>query len=377
MKRVVITGARGLIGWHAHVHLHAQNCAAEFSGAELPFDIVPLGREEFSDDNAIEIALKGADAILHFAGVNRAPDEEVESANPAIASRLVSMCRSIGVSPHIVYANSIQSAVSTPYGRSKSKAGKIFESFSHQYTDLVLPHIFGECAKPFYNNVTATLVQQLIGGEEPTINPDGKVSLMHAGTAAELAINSITQGNFGEIIPDSFEISVRDLYNKLHKMHSLYKANIFPEVLSNFDRDLFNAYRNATFPAAWPRQLEIHEDSRGKLFEAVKGGSGGQTFLSTTAPGVTRGDHFHLRKIERFLVVKGEAVIRVRKALQGEVHEFRVTGDNPTPVDMPTLHTHSIENIGDSDLLTLFWAHELFDNKNPDTFADKVIVREA
>ena len=103
----------------------------------------------------------------------------------------------------------------------------------------------------------------------------------------------------------------------------------------------------------------------------------GKHFSLQQRRGVTRGDHFHLRKIERFLVVKGEAVIRVRKALQGEVHEFRVTGDNPTPVDMPTLYTHSIENIGDSDLLTLFWAHELFDNKNPDTFADKVIVREA
>ena len=375
--RIVVTGADGLLGWHSRVHLHAKNCAAKFRSEPIPYDIVAIGNKSFNNSNELEAALNGADAVLHFAGVNRAPDLEIEQANPDIALRLTSACNKLGSSPHIVYANSTHAETDTPYGRSKSKAGKIFESFSHQYTDLVLPHIFGECAKPFYNNVTATLVQQLIGGEEPTINPDGKVSLMHAGTAAELAIDSVTQGDFGEIRPDSFEISVQDLYDKLHKMHSLYNTNMFPEVSNNFDRDLFNAYRNATFPAAWPRQLEIHEDSRGKLFEAVKGGSGGQTFLSTTAPGVTRGDHFHLRKMERFLVVKGEAVIRVRKALQGEVHEFRVTGDNPTPVDMPTLHTHSIENIGDSDLLTLFWAHELFDNKNPDTFADKVIVREA
>ena len=90
-------------------------------------------------------------------------------------------------------------------------------------------------------------------------------------------------------------------------------------------------------------------------------------------PGMTRGDHFHLNKVERFLVVQGEAMIRIRKVLSDEVWEYRVSGDAPAPVDMPTLHTHSIENTGDTELLTLFWTHDLFDPANPDTFADKVL----
>ena len=103
------------------------------------------------------------------------------------------------------------------------------------------------------------------------------------------------------------------------------------------------------------------------MYESVKGGSGGQTFLSTTGPGITRGDHFHIDKVERFLVVKGEAIIRVRKALSEEVWEYRVSGDRPAPVDMPTLHTHSIENVGDTELTTLFWTNMVFDPDSPDT----------
>jgi UDP-2-acetamido-2,6-beta-L-arabino-hexul-4-ose reductase len=136
---------------------------------------------------------------------------------------------------------------------------------------------------------------------------------------------------------------------------------------------LFNSYRAALYPDGFPRPLALNTDARGTLFEAVKGGGGGQTFLSTTKPGVIRGDHFHLNKVERFLVVQGNAVIRIRKFMSDEVLEYHVSGDTPASVDMPTLHTHSIENTGDADLLTLFWTHDLFDPENPDTFADKVL----
>ncbi|MGB0798633.1 MAG: capsule biosynthesis protein CapF, partial [Planktomarina sp.] len=133
--------------------------------------------------------------------------------------------------------------------------------------------------------------------------------------------------------------------------------------------------RAASYPDTWPRPLTLNTDARGTLFEAVKGGGGGQTFLSTTQPGVTRGDHFHLGKVERFLVVQGEAIIRIRKVLTQDVWEYPVSGTTPAPVDMPTLHTHSIENVGDTPLLTLFWTHDQFDPSNPDTFADKVLMQ--
>ena len=173
------------------------------------------------------------------------------------------------------------------------------------------PHIFGESAKPYYNNVTATLIDQILKGTEASINPDGSVSLLHAGEAASIAIDCILNDHNGDLSPESKKIGIPELYDVLKNMHNLYTNNIIPNVEDNFSLNLFNAYRFATYPGNWPYTLRQNKDDRGVLFEAVKGGGAGQTFMSTTKPGITRGDHFHLKKVERFLVVSGNATIRI------------------------------------------------------------------
>lgn len=372
--KIVVTGAAGLIGWHTGVRLHALNCAAKFKGNAEPIELVQIGHAEFDDAAVLQAAVRNADAVLHFAGVNRAPDDIVEQANPQISRQLIDACQAVNSDPHIVYANSTHAASDTPYGRSKQLAGEILAGNVTRFTNLVLPHIFGECAKPFYNNVTATLIRQILTGEQPTVNPDGQVQLLYAGDAAQAAIDAVTQGKTGDITPQPKPVGIPDLLEKLQSFHKSYQENIYPDVRDPFDLALFNSYRADSYPNGWPRPLTLHTDARGTLFEAVKGGGGGQTFLSTTVPGITRGDHFHLHKLERFLVIQGEAIIRVRKVHSDEVWAYRVSGAAPAPVDMPTLHTHSIENIGQEPLLTLFWTHDLFDPQNPDTFADKVIA---
>lgn len=373
MKRVVVTGAGGLMGWHAQVQLYAANCAARFRRDPLPYDIIALDHAKFDEESALKSAVKGADAILHFAGVNRGSEKDLELANSAIACRLVGACKAVGVNPHIVYANSIHSSTDTAYGRSKRRAAEVLGGFASRYTNLILPHIFGECARPFYNNVTATLIHQLVAGEEASVNPDGHAQLLYVGDAVRIAIDAVLSEELGRVEPAPYPIAVPDLFAKLQSFHESYKANIYPDVSCAFDLALFNSYRAVTYPDHWPRHLRLQTDRRGTLFEAVKSGGGGQTFLSTTKPGITRGDHFHLRKVERFLVLQGEAIIRVRKVLSSEMWEYPVSGDKPAPVDMPTLHTHSIENVGNSELLTLFWTHELFDPTDPDTYPDKVL----
>ena len=154
------------------------------------------------------------------------------------------------------------------------------------------------------------------------------------------------------------------MYEKLKCFHDDYTNELLPDIDSDFHLALFNTLRSYLFPNCFPVSYKINKDDRGVLFEAVKGGAG-QTFLSWTKPGVTRGDHFHLNKVERFAVVSGEAVIRIRHIFEGTVHEFSVAGKDPVYVDMPTMHTHSIENIGDTDLLTLFWACLLYTSPSP------------
>ncbi len=371
--KITITGAKGLLGWHTASHLHAINCAATFSGQPAPHKMVEISRGSFEDTAALATALQGVEAIIHFAGVNRGTDEEVERANPAIAKQLIQSCIEAGVKPAIVYANSTHASTDTPYGRSKRIAGELLAEFSDSYTDLVLPHIFGECARPYYNNVTATLIDKILKGETPEINPEGKVSLLHAGDAADIALQAAFNGTVGLITPPSKDISVQALYERLIKFHELYESNVFPDTSDPFDLRLFNSYRTAGYPHTYPKAMTLNADDRGVLYESAKGGNGCQTFLSTTVPGITRGDHFHLEKVERFLVVKGKAIIRLRKVLTEETVEFTVTGDKPVAIDMIPLHTHSIENIGEEDLYTLFWTHEMFNPNAPDTFADPVL----
>lgn len=373
VKRIVVTGAAGLLGWHAAGRLHAANCTAGFRNAPRPFDLVALDHRAFSDPATLRAALKGADAVLHFAGVNRASPEEVEKGNPAIAEALVRGCREAGTNPHIVYANSMHAASDTPYGRGKRRAEEILSAFASRYTDLVLPHIFGECARPHYNNVTATFIDKVIAGQTPQVDPQGKVQLLHAGVAAQTAIDAALADEGGTLRPEPRPMSVTDLLAQIEAFHACYSANLFPDLRDAFDVALFNSYRAALYPGSFPRPLKLNSDSRGTLFEAVKGGGGGQTFLSWTEPGATRGEHFHLSKVERFLVLQGEAVIRIRRVLHEPVWEYRVSGEMPAVVDMPTLHTHSIENSGTRPLLTLFWTQEVFDPAAPDTYADPVL----
>jgi UDP-2-acetamido-2,6-beta-L-arabino-hexul-4-ose reductase len=373
LMKVVVTGAAGLLGWHMSVRLHACNCAARFRGEQEPFEISLIDHAAFADPDRLDDAVAGAAIVLHFAGVNRGPEDAVECANPAIAETLVRSCRRVANMPHIVYANSTHAAADTAYGRGKRLAGGILARGGGGYTNLILPHVFGEGALPDYNNVTATFIDRVIKGKTPEVDPAGHVRLLHAGLAVNAAMEAALGNIQGDLAPLPIPTAVPALLEKLSHFHSAYHANVYPDLGDPFDLALFNTYRAALYPSGFPRPLTLNQDGRGVLFEAVKGGGGGQTFLSWTEPGVTRGNHFHLAKVERFLVLEGEAIIRMRRVLGGPVWEYKVSGGQPAAVDIPTMYTHSIENVGSGRLLTLFWTHDLFDPAAPDTFADPVL----
>ncbi len=371
--RIVVTGAAGLLGHHVSVRLHARNRAAVYRGAPEPFDLVRLGHRDFADAQALDAALTGAGAVIHCAGVNRGEPEQVEAANPAIARQLHDACQRVGARPHVVYANTIHAESDTPYGRGKVRARDILGGIGGGFSDLVLPHLFGEGARPNYNSVVATLIAALHAGETPDINPAGRLRLLHAGDAADLAINAATAAEDRTISPTGRPMTVPELWDHLAGFHQSDRAGVFPDLSDPFDAALFQSCRHPGYPQDWPRVLPLYSDNRGTLFEAAKGGGGGQSFVSTTAPGIIRGEHFHLSRVERFLVLQGEATIRLRPVFGTDIIAYRVSGRKPAAVDMPSLYTHSIENTGDGDLLTLFWSHDIFDPAAPDTYAERVL----
>ena len=155
-------------------------------------------------------------------------------------------------------------------------------------------------------------------------------------------------------------------------MHERYTGGVIPKLDEAIDIQLFNTLRSMIPHEQRPVDLTLHTDERGSLFEAVKADGGGQAFLSSTKPGITRGNHFHTRKVERFLVLKGTAEIRIRRVLTDNVHTFNVDGRTPQAIDIPTLHTHNITNTGNEELQTLFWSNELYDPADPDTYYETV-----
>lgn len=364
--RIVITGALGFIGWH---------CRAYFQPMS-EVSVEPVGRVEFATDRALDEALDGCDAVIHLAGVNRGDEEAVWRANIALAERLTQRLTATDARPHVVFANSTQACRDTRYGDSKRRAADIIREWANRagarFTDLVIPHVFGECGRPFYNSAVATFCHQLAHGETPRIIEDGVLELVHARAVAEASLAAIRSGHAGEQRLTGVRIRVSEVLAQLTTMDRQYRSQVIPPLATPFELDLFNAYRAARFPQGYPIAIPLRADTRGELFEAVRTLRGGQCFVSTTRPGITRGNHYHRRKIERFLVLRGEALIRVRRLLHRDVTEYPVSGARPGFVDMPCLHTHNITNVGQDDLVTLFWSHEIFDPEAPDTFTEPV-----
>ena len=365
---VVVTGPDGFLAWHVR-------CLARSRGGP---NLLFMGRAEFANDELMDRMLSNADAILHLAGVNRASSpDEVAQGNQNLATSLAAGIGRTGRPIDVVYANSIQSLNDSPFGVSKRVAAdtlrEAVERAGGRFVDVLLPNIFGENGRPFYNSVVSTFCHQLAHGEKPAIDVDREIPLLHAQAAAELLIDSIGSEVEGTVTLGGRPVVVSELLALLSSMSADYQTGELPNLSDPFTRDLFNTYRFATFPHAWPIEPELRSDQRGSLFESVRARGGEtQSFLSTTNPGFTRGQHYHLHKVERFMVLKGEADISLRKLFTDDVVTFRVSGEQPSFIDMPTMWVHSITNVGQSEVLTMFYADELFRPERPDTFAEEV-----
>lgn len=342
-------------------------------------EIRSVGRADFASAEALAQALGSPEVVLHLAGMNRGPESEVFETNIELARRLTAALDLRGITPTLLFANSTHSLGETAFGRSKREAARLLAVWAQargaRFVDVLLPHVFGEGGRPFYNSAIATFCHQLAGGEEPQLQEDRDLELIHAQrVAAQLVGMARDSATSGTVRVAGTPLRVSAALSRLRQLNETYRAGILPDLAPALELDLFNTYRSYLYPDHYPVHLHLRTDARGGLFEAVKAHQGGQTFLSTTHPGVTRGRHYHHHKVERFLVVAGRAEIRLRRLFDPEVRVFPVSGAEPCYVDIPTFHAHEITNVGEGELLTLFWSHEFFDPSNPDTHSEPVIL---
>lgn len=365
--KIGITGVQGLLGWHFSAY------ARTLEG----ITIRGAGRAEFESPERLAEFVSGCDAVVHFAGMNRGEEQEVARANIALARSLIEALEASSSAAHLLFASSTHIERDTTYGESKRECARLFSAWAARagarFSNVVLPGVFGEHGRPFYNSVVSTFCQQLATGQGPTVHADSPLELIHAQEVARVFMARINEEHSGDFRVQGKPETVLGLLERIQGFQDLYAMHIIPNVRDDYSRDLFNTYRSYLYPQHYPVSLALHADPRGSLFEAVRTYSAGQSFLSSTVPGITRGNHYHTRKVERFLVVQGEAEIRLRRTLHPEVQVFRVSGNQPCYVDIPTLYTHSLTNTGSGELLTLFWTHEIYDPTQPDTTPETVL----
>ena len=365
-RTIAITGAGGLIGWHVYARLRA------LPGVEVHRG----GREVFANGNSVDSFLSGADIVLHLAGRTRGSDDEILGENEGLAKAIADSLHRLGSSPHVFHASSIQVSGDTAYARSKRQAGETLALWAAQagaaFTDMILPHVFGEGGRPFHNSAVSTFCHLLARGAEPAIDADRPMELIHAQEIAQEIANLLDAPPVPVWRPNGRHMRVSELLQHLQALRADYSAHLIPDLRDDFDLALFNTYRSYLYPDHYPVALEPRTDEHDTLVEAIRELNGGQTYYSTTQPGAVRGQHYHLRKVERFLVLSGEAALTVRKVGDTQVRTFRLSGSVPAYLDIPTLHVHSLRNVCDEDLIALFWSHDLHDPARADTIAEPV-----
>jgi UDP-2-acetamido-2,6-beta-L-arabino-hexul-4-ose reductase len=328
--------------------------------------------------------LEKVEAIWHLAGINR-PKEQVEfrTGNEGFTREILGMLRLMDRRPTVVFSSSIQATLDNPYGRSKRMAEEAIEEWALETGARAfifrLPNLFGKWCRPNYNSVTATFCHNIANGLPITVSdPVRRLELAYVDDVVAAMVSVLTQStdtnslDLGKIrwpqIPKTFHVTLGELAMRISLFREMRKTLNMPDFGDQLNRCLYATYLSYLAPDDFAYPLDIKADSRGSLAEFVKIKSGGQIFVSRTAPGITRGNHYHHTKTEKFLVIEGKAMVRFR-ALQGtEVIQYPVDGREFRVIDIPPGYTHSIENLGTGDLVTLFWANEVFDPSRPDTY---------
>lgn len=374
MHKIGITGQSGFLGSHLYNSLKLYN---------EEFQLVEFEKSFFNDTDKMDNFVRECDTIVHLAAMNRADDpDQIYQTNISLVHNLISALEKTESTAHIIFSSSTQEENTNLYGRSKREGRLAFEAWANSgqnrmFTGLIIPNVFGPFGEPFYNSVIATFCFQLTHHQFPQIKIDGELNLIYVGELVETIISVIRQNERSVefSVPATSRLKVSEILSLLNTYKAAYfDAGIIPSISNTFELNLFNTFRSfIDINGFYPVKLKKNFDNRGVFVEMLRLNVGGQVSFSTTVPNIVRGNHFHTRKIERFIVIKGEAIIRLRKIGSDEVMELNLSGDNPAYVDMPVWFTHHIENVGKEELLTVFWINEFFDEQNPDTYFENVV----
>lgn len=363
---VAVTGARGFIGKHTVDAL-----------ALAGHRVIPLTHE--SSDVELDSALSQADVVVHLAGANRPADPvDFGRTNVDFTKDVCTRLRRSGSRARMIFSSSRQATSDNPYGQSKLSAESVVQDYAVSSNASAcifrLTNVFGRGCRPHYNSFVATLCHSIARDLPFHVDDAAKrLLLVYVDDVTAAIVDAVEQPGvpgqaaFCEAGPEE-EMSLGDLVSLVRSFRDLRTGLFMPDVSTRLVKQLYATYLSYLPEDGFGYQLDVKRDPRGSLAEFLKSPAFGQLFVSRTQPGITRGNHFHHTKTEKFFVVEGDAVIRFRKPGDAQVIEYPVSGRDYRVVDIPPGFTHSIENVGPSELVVLFWASEPFDPEHPDTY---------
>jgi len=372
MKRIGITGQSGFIGLHLFNIL----------GLEPDrYERIIFNRTFFDNNELLDKFVEQCDVIIHLAGMNRHVDNQIiYDTNIEITQKLITSLKRTNSHAHVIFSSSSQEGSNNLYAKSKKEIRKLLSNWADEsnnvFTGMIIPNVFGPFCKPYYNSVISTFSHQLTHELLPKIKNSSELKLIYVGELVKEIIkvieDKISNHNF-EVCHTS-EINVAEILSLLEEFTSGYLKNgIIPLINTEFRLNLFNTYRSyIDMKDRYPQKINLFTDSRGSFAEVIRLNIGGQVSFSTTVRGNVRGNHFHTRKLERFTVIKGKALIQLRRIGTEEVIELYLDGDEPSYVDMPIWYVHNIKNISDEELYTIFWINEFYNPDDPDTYFEVV-----
>jgi len=367
MRTVLLTGADGFIGRNLRTHLERRD--------DIRLICIDVGNTK----EELAAAAKEADFVIHLAGINRPKDiSEFESGNKGLTEELVEVLSSREKKVPLLISSSIQAALDNPYGKSKLGAEEAIRDYARSTGASVfifrLPNVFGKWCRPNYNSVIATWCHNTTRGLPIQINdPAAELHLVYVDDVVEAFMAALD----GMVSPEedgfcrvsrTYTRSLAEIAAMLKSFSASRTTLIMPPLDDGFTRALYATWLSYLPDQEFGYFLDMKKDDRGWLAEFIKSPAFGQVFVSKTKPGITRGNHWHHTKVEKFLVISGKALLRFRKIGEKNILEYPVSGDELRVVDIPAGYTHSITNIGDTEVITLFWADEIFNSAAPDTY---------
>jgi UDP-2-acetamido-2,6-beta-L-arabino-hexul-4-ose reductase len=368
--KVLVTGAKGFIGRNLVERLKSDVCPGVSEVLEFDRDDSPELLEEYCAD---------CDFVFHLAGVNR-PDDPAEftEGNVDLTVRLLSLLKARNACP-VLLSSSTQAELDNPYGVSKRAAEDAVLAYTHETGAAVyvyrLPGVFGKWSRPGYNSVVATFCHNIARGLPIEVrDPEAPLSLVYIDDVVREFISAL-DGTAHETAEGRFEVPVvhdttlGDIVRLLEEFRDSRTTLSVPRGDDAFERKLYSTYLSYLPTDAFSYPLTMRSDERGSFTEMIRTPDRGQFSVNVIKPGVTKGDHWHDSKNEKFVVVAGAGVIRFRAVGAEAVVEYAVSVEHIEVVDIPPGYTHNIENTGDDDMVVFMWCNECYDPENPDTHA--------